>query len=75
MSPKMLIAERALRVLVFAANWMLDRDRLSRWVWDVAKKRIAQGLPTVTGFGARFAIVALKKHNVAAAGRPVGARL
>jgi AraC-like DNA-binding protein len=33
----------------------------------VGKKRIGQSLPTVTGFGARFAIVALKKHGVATA--------
>ena len=34
---------------------------------DVAEERIGQGLPTVTGYGARLAIAVLKKHNVAIA--------
>jgi AraC-like DNA-binding protein len=34
---------------------------------DAADERIGHGLPTVTGFGARLAIAALKKRNVAIA--------
>ena len=33
----------------------------------MTEEKILQALPTVTGFGARLAIAALKKHNVAVA--------
>jgi hypothetical protein len=41
-----------------------SRAKLSQWSGDVTEDGTEQVLPTVTGFAARQAIVALRKHNI-----------
>ena len=54
-------------MLRLGANRLLNRAKLSLWRVDVTEDGTGQLLPTVTGFAAKQAISALRKHNIATA--------